>query len=82
MIPILKSHSLESPAHALLQVGCLADINDAVFLENFYSQPRFPYCYPHPVVPGEKYLKRTASEAFHAASRIYETMKQVIENDW
>ena len=79
---ILKSHSLESPARALLQVGCLADINDAVLLENFYSQPRFPYCYPHPVVPGEKYLKSTASEAFHAASRIYEAMKQLIEDDW
>ena len=79
---ILKCHGLESPARALLQVGRLADIEDAVLLENFYSQPRFPYCYPHPVVPGEKYLKSTASEAFHAATRIYEAMKQLIEDDW
>ena len=78
----LKCHSLKSPARALLQIGCLADINDAVFLENFYSQPRFPYCYSHPVVPGEKYLKSTASDAFRAATRIYEAMKQLIEDNW
>ena len=78
----LKCHSLKSPARALLQIGCLADINDAVFLENFYSQPRFPYHYPSPIVPGEKYLSSTASKAFHAATRIYEAMKQLVEDDW
>ena len=77
----LKCHNLESPARALMQVGCLTDINDAVFLENFYSQPRFPYCYSSPIVPGEKYLSSTAKEAFHAATRIYEAMKQLIEDD-
>ena len=74
----LKCHSLVSPACALKQVGCLADINDAVFLEDFYSQPRFPYCHSFPTVPGEKYLSSTAREAFLAATRIYEAMKQLI----
>ena len=77
----LKCHSLESLARALMQVGCLADISDAIFLENFYSQPRFPYCYSSPIVPGEKYLSSTAREAFLAATRIYEAMKQLIEDD-
>ena len=77
----LKCHSLVSPARALMQVRCLVDINDAVFLENFYSQPRFPYCYSAPIVPGEKYLISTAREAFLAATRIYEAMKQLIEDD-
>ena len=77
----LKSHSLESPARALKQVGYLADISDAVFLDNFYSQPRFPYCYSPPIVPGEKYLSSTAREAFLAATRIYEAMKKLIEDD-
>ena len=78
---ILKCHSLESPARALMQVGCLTDIKDAIFLENFYSQPRFPYCYSPPTVPGEKYLHSTASEAFLAATRIYEAMKQLIDDE-
>ena len=78
---ILKCHSLDSPARALMQVGCLTDINDAAFLENFYSQPRFPYCYSSPIVPGEKYLSSTASKAFLAATRIYDAMKQLIEDD-
>ena len=77
----LKSHSLESLARALMQVGSLTDICDAVFLENFYSQPRFPYCYPSPIVPGEKYLSSTAREAFLAATRIYEVMKELIDID-
>ena len=77
----LKCHSLESPARALMQVGYLTDINDAAFLENFYSQPRFPYCYSSPIVPGEKYLSSTAREAFLAATRIYEAMKQLIDDD-
>ena len=77
----LKSHSLESPARALKQVGYLADISDAVFLDNFYSQPRFPYCYSPPIVPGEKYLSSTAREAFLAATRIYEAMKELIDDD-
>ena len=77
----LKCHSLVSPARALKQVGCLVDINDAAFLENFYSQPRFPYCYSPPIVPGEKYLSSTAREAFQAATRIYEEMKELIEDD-
>ena len=78
---LLKCHSLVSPARALMQVGCLTDVDDAVFLENFYSQPRFPYCYPSPIVPGEKYLSSTAREAFQAATRIYEEMKQLVEDD-
>ena len=77
----LKCHSLISLAHALVQVGCSVNIDDAIFLENFYSQPRFPYHYPSPIVPGEKYLSGTAKEAFNAATRIYETMKQLIDDD-
>ena len=77
----LKSHSLVSPARALMQVGCLVDITDVVFLENFYSQPRFPYCYSFPVVPGEEYTSISAREAFLAATRIYEAMKRLIDNE-
>ena len=76
----LKSHNLVSPARALLQVGCLVDITDVIFLENFYSHPRFPYCHSFPVVPGEEYSSITAREAFLAATKIYETMKQLIDD--
>ena len=75
----LKNPNLVSPAHALVQVGCSIDVADAVFLEKFFSKTRYPYCYPPPIVPGEKYLSSTAREAFLAATRIYETMKQLIE---
>ena len=77
----LKCHSLASPAHALVQMGCSVNIADAAFLENFYTKPRFPYCYSSPIVPGEKYLSSTAREAFLAATRIYEAMKKLIDDD-
>ena len=76
----LKSHNLVSPARALLQVGCLVDITDVIFLENFYSHPRFPYCHSFPAVPGGEYSSITAREAFLAATKIYETMKQLIDD--
>ena len=77
----LKNHNVVSPARALIQMGCEIDVNDAIFLENFYYHPRFPSCHPPPTVPGEKYVINTATQAFDAATRIYETMKKVVEDD-
>ena len=77
----LKNPNLVVPARALVQVGCPIDVDDAVFLENFFSNTRYPYCYAPPIVPGEKYLSSTAKEAFHAATRIYEAMKLLIEEE-
>ena len=77
----LKNPNLVVPARALVQVGCSIDVDDAVFLENFFSNTRYPYCYAPPIVPGEKYLNSTAKEAFHAATRIYEAMKLLIEEE-
>ena len=78
---ILKNPNLVFPARALVQEGCPIDIADAVFLETFFSDTRYPYCYPPPIVPGEKYLCSTAIEAFLAATRIYEAMKKLIEEE-
>ena len=77
----LKNHNVVSPARALIQMGCEIDVNDAIFLENFYYHPRFPSCHPPPTVPGEKYVINTAKQAFDAATRIYEAMKKVVEDD-
>jgi len=77
----LKNPNLVVPARALVQVGCPIDVDDAVFLENFFSNTRYPYCYAPPIVPGEKYLSSTAKEAFCAATRIYEAMKLLIEEE-
>ena len=76
----LKSHNIETPARALIQMGCEIDVNDVIFLEDFYYNPRFPYCYPPPTVPGEKFVSSTAIAAFDAATRIYEAMKQLIDD--
>ena len=77
----LKNPDLVIPARALVQEGCPIDVGDAILLENFFSNTRYPYCYPSPIVPGEKYLSSTAREAFLAATRIYEAMKQLIEEE-
>ena len=77
----LKNPNLVVPARALVQVGCSIDVDDAVLLENFFSNTRYPYCYAPPIVPGEKYLSSTAKEAFHAATRIYEAMKLLVEEE-
>ena len=77
----LKNPNIVHPACALVQEGCPIDIADAIFLEKFFSDTRYPYCYPPPIVPGEKYLSSTAREAFLAATRIYEAMKQLIEEE-
>ena len=77
----LKRHSLVLPACALLQVGCLINIKDVILLENFYAHPRFPNCYSSPTVPGEMYESGEARAAFLAATRIYEAMKQLIDDD-
>ena len=77
----LKNHNVVTPARALIQMGCDIDVDDAIFLEHFYSHPRFPYCYPPPTVPGEKYVSSTARAAFDAATRIYEVIKQLIDDE-
>ena len=74
-----KSHNIETPARALIQMGYEIDVNDVIFLEDFYYNPRFPYCYPPPTVPGEKFVSSTARAAFDAATRIYEAMKQLMD---
>ena len=76
----LKNHNVVSPAHALIQMGCEIDVNDAIFLENFYYHPRFPSYHPPPTAPGEKYVINTATQAFDATTRIYEAMKKVVED--
>ena len=78
----LKNPDLVIPARALAQEGCTVDIGDAILFENFFTNTRYPYCYPSPIVPGEKYLSSTAREAFLAATRIYEAMKELIEEDY
>ena len=77
----LKNPDLVIPARTLVQERCPIDVGDAILLENFFSNTRYPYCYPSPIVPGEKYLSSTAREAFLAATRIYEAMKQLIEEE-
>jgi len=77
----LRNHNLTLPAHQLVQLGCSINISDAELLENFYLNTRFPNCYPYPTVPGEKFGSDTAKRAFKAATRIFEAMIQVIEND-
>ena len=74
----LKNHDLILPASALIQMGCSVDINDARFLERFYLDTRFPNQYPPPTIPGEKFSDDIAKQAFDAATRIYEMMKQLI----
>ena len=75
----LKNPDLVITARALAQEGCTVDIEDAILLQNCFSNTRYPYCYPSPIVPGEKYLSSTAEEAFLAATRIYEAIKELIE---
>jgi len=77
----LKNHNVVTPARALIQMGCEIDVNDAIFLEHFYSHPRFPYCHSPPTVPGEKYVSSTAKAAFDTATRIYETVKRLINDE-
>jgi len=76
----LKNPNIIPLACALVQVRCPIDVNDAIFLENFFLNTRYPYRYPPPIVPGEKYLSGS-NEAFLAATRIYEVMKQIIEEE-
>ena len=77
----LKNHNVVTPARALIQMGCEINVDDAIFLEHFYSHPRFPYCHPPPTVPGEKYVSSTARKAFDAATRIYEVIKQLLDDE-
>ena len=77
----LKSRNIVSLARALSQMGYAINVDDTVFLENFYSHTRFPYCYVTETVPGEKYFRSTAKQAFDAATRIYEAMKNVVDKN-
>ena len=77
----LKNPNIVSPAHALVQMGCRINVHDAEFLENFDSRTRYPYDCPSPMVPGEKYVINTAQKAFNAATKIYEAMKRLVEDD-
>ena len=74
----LTNHNLTLPASALIQVGCPINIKDAEFLEQFYLDTRFPNRHTPPTIPGEKFSSEIAKQGFDAATRIYETMKQLI----
>jgi len=77
----LANHNLVLPACQLSQLGCSVNTSDAEFLENFHLEARYPNCHPPPTVPGEKFTSNTAIEAIEAATRIYETIIQLIENN-
>ena len=74
----LKNHNLILSASALIQMGCRVKIDDAQFLERFYLEARFPNCYTPHAIPGEKFSSHTAKQGFEVATRIYETVKQMI----
>ena len=75
----LNNHNLVFLARALVQLDCPVSIQDAQFLEQFYLGTRFPNRYSPPTIPGEKFLYDTAKQGFEAATRIYEAMKQLID---
>ena len=77
----LANHNLVLPACQLAQLGCSVNTSDAELLENFYLNTRFPNRHPYPIVPGEKFGTDTAKQAFDAATRIYEVIMQLTEND-
>ena len=74
----LKNHNLTLSASALIQMGCPVKIDDAQFLERFYLDTRFPNCYTPHAIPGERFSIDTAKQGFEAATRIYETVKQMM----
>jgi len=69
-----RNPSIVSPAQALVQMGCQINISDAYFLENFSSHP----C--DTVAPDEKYTMNTAQDAYNAATKIYEAMKELVDD--
>ena len=75
----LKKHNLISLASALIQMNFPLNIEDAEFLEGFYLDTRFPNRYNPHAIPGEKFASHTAMQGFEAATRIYETVKQMID---
>ena len=77
----LKNPNIVHPAHALVQMGCKINVGDADFLENFSTKTRYPHEYSSTILPGEKHAMTTAEDAFNAATRIYEVMKNLVEND-
>ena len=56
-------------------------INDAEILRGFYLHTRYPNQYYPPTVPGEKFDSNKAKLAFDAATRIYEHMSKMIEDE-
>jgi len=62
-------------------MGCRVNVSDAVFLENFSSQTRYPYEFSSTVAPDERYTMNIARDAFNAATKIYEAMKQLVEKN-
>ena len=75
----LNHHNIVFLAKTLVNLNCPVSIQDAKFLERFYLDTRFPNRYPPPTIPGEKFLSDTSVQAFDAATRIYDAMKQLIE---
>ena len=78
----LKNHNLESSASALIQMNCPVNIQDAIFLERFYLDTRFPNRYTPHAIPGEKYSNDIAKQGFEAGTRIYETVKRMIDEQY
>ena len=74
----LNNHNLSLPANALAQLGCPSVVSDAIYLERFYLDTRFPNRFIPLAVPGEKFNNATAIKAFEAADRILKAMKQMI----
>lgn len=74
----LQKHNLVTLACALVQVSCPIKVADATLLERFYLDARFPNRYNPCVVPGEQFDSHTAQQAFDSATRLYETMQQIV----
>ena len=53
----LKNHNLVSSASALIQMNCPINVEDAIFLERFYLDTRFPNRYNPHAIPGEKFSR-------------------------
>ena len=77
----LSKHNVIILARALVQLQCPIDVIDAHSLERFYLDSRFPNVYSPSAAPGDKFDSHTAQQAFEAATRIFEVMKQVIADD-
>jgi len=77
----LSKHDVIVLARALVNLQCPVDVTDAHFVEKFYLNSRFPNRYTPSAAPGDQLHSHTALQAFEAATRIFEVMKQVIADD-